>query len=39
MFKIMIYITITDGHVTIFQIRFQTLMKLVDQAKYLSTWL
>ena len=24
----MIYVTITDGHVTIFQIRLQTLMKL-----------
>ena len=36
-FKIMIYVKITDGHVTIFQIRLQTLMKLVGQAKYLST--
>jgi len=35
----MIYVTITDGHVTIFQIRLQTLMKLVGQAKYPSTWL
>jgi hypothetical protein len=30
------YVMITDGHVTIFQIRLQTLMKLVGQAKYLS---
>jgi hypothetical protein len=29
-------VTITDGHVTIFQIRLQTLMKLVGQAKYPS---
>ena len=28
---------IADGHVTIFEIRLQTLMKLVGQAKYLST--
>ena len=28
-----VYVTITDGHVTIFQIRLQTLMKLVCQAK------
>jgi len=27
------YVTITDGHVTIFQIRLQTLIKLVGQAK------
>ena len=27
----------TDGQVTIFQIRSQTLMKLVGQAKYPST--
>jgi hypothetical protein len=33
----MIYVTITDGHVTIFQIKLQTPMKLVGQAKYLST--
>jgi hypothetical protein len=31
------YVTITDGHVTIFQIRLQRLMKLVGQAKYPST--
>ena len=30
------YVTITDGHVTIFQIKLQTLMKLVGQAKYPS---
>ena len=30
------HFTITDGHVTIFQIRLQTLMKLVGQAKYPS---
>jgi hypothetical protein len=35
----MIYIMITDGDVTIFQIILQTLMKLVGQAKYPSTWL
>jgi hypothetical protein len=35
--QIMIYVTITDDHVTIFQIRLQTLMKLVGQAKYPST--
>jgi len=29
----MIYVTITDGHVTIFKIRLKTLMKLVGQAK------
>ena len=29
-------VTIADGHVTIFQIRLQTLKKLVDQAKYPS---
>ena len=34
---IMIYVTITDGHVTIFQIKLQTLMKLVGQAKHPST--
>ena len=34
---IMIYVTITDGYVTISQIRLQTLMKLVGQAKYPST--
>jgi hypothetical protein len=28
---------ITDGHVTIFKIKLQTLMKLVGQAKYPST--
>jgi hypothetical protein len=33
----MIYVTITGGHVTIFQIRIQMLMKLVGQAKYPST--
>jgi hypothetical protein len=33
----MIYVTITDGHVTIFQLRIQTLMELVGQAKYPST--
>jgi hypothetical protein len=31
-----IYVTITDGHVKIFQIRLQTLLKLVCQAKYPS---
>ena len=30
---LVIYVTITDGHVTIFQIRLQTLIKLVGQAK------
>ena len=35
-FIIYIYVTITDGHVTIFQIRLQTLIKLVSQAKYPS---
>jgi len=35
----MIYVTITDGHLTIFLIRLQTLMNLVGQAKYPSTWL
>ena len=34
---IMIYVTITDGHVIIFQIRLQTLVKLFGQAKYPST--
>ena len=37
MLKIMIYVTITGGHVTIFQIRLQTPMKVVGQAKYPST--
>jgi hypothetical protein len=37
--QIMIYVTITFGHVTIFQINLQTLMKLVGQANYPSTWL
>jgi hypothetical protein len=31
-----IYVSITDGFVTIFQIILQTLMKLVGQAKYPS---
>ena len=33
------YVTITHGNVTIFQIRLQTLMKLVGQAKYLSIYI
>jgi phosphatidylserine decarboxylase len=33
---LVIYVTITDGHMTIFPIRLQTLMKLVGQAKYSS---
>jgi len=33
---LVIYVTITDGHVTIVEIRLQTLMKLVGQAKYPS---